>query len=138
MRGFRSLSHPTRPRSQPAVADWRMRSQLRTAGKWLWRKTGKPLWQRYRPPWSLRRASTLRLWREAQLRWSSKLRELAALVSRPATSSSWLFLWVTGASLGLLWAAPADWTVSALSKDADARSFLQTLWQVDAAAIGLS
>src|SRR6266545_759165 len=115
-----------------------MRARLRTTARWLWHNIGRPLWQRYRPPWSLRRASTLRLWREAQLPWSSKLRELAAAVARPATSSSWLFLWVTGASVGLLWAAPADWTVSALSKDADARSFLQTLWQVDAAAIGLS
>jgi hypothetical protein len=101
-----------------------MRSQLRTAGKWLWRKTGKPLWQRYRPPWSLRRASTLRLWREAQLRWSSRLRELATLVSRWAKSSFWLFLWVTGVSIGLLWAAPAHWTVSALRNDRDARNFL--------------
>jgi hypothetical protein len=104
----------------------------------LWRRTGRPLWQRYRPPWSLRRATTLRLWREAELPWWSKLGELGAALWRRMTSSFWPFLWIAGASIGLLAAAPAHWTLSALRRDDAARGFLETLWQVDAAAIGLS
>src|SRR5258707_417555 len=94
---------------------------------WLWRR-------------SLRRVAALERRRAATVSRRQKLLDVVRPSLYRFRSSAWPFAWLSGLSALTIWAPgiPETWTVAAFKSESSASSFLQTLWQVDAAAIALS
>lgn len=97
------------------------------------------LWGHRPAPWSLRRAAYVDRWRRLELPLPVKLADVTRALARKLSAGIMPFGWITFVCLiPLLPFVKPPWSLRALKDPSKGQTFLQTLWQVDAAAIALS
>jgi hypothetical protein len=108
----------------------------------LTKRAGLAAWRRRPAPRSLRRAATVDRWWRIRAPFREKVVDVGRSIWAAASVGVRPFIWLSLATLvPLLLPIPSGWALHPFT-GADgahaAQNFLQTLWQVDAAAIGLS